>query len=135
MIYLISFLAAAAVPLAVAGYGGHLAAKVLDRPERRRALAVIWVLGALGVLLSGFQQVLVYRSDADHERQRAAMAAKAEMEQQQLRDKLDASLHHEDEVRVELGSIVQYLHTPQPRMSMREFADSASKMVEDTMHH
>jgi uncharacterized membrane protein len=134
MIYLISFLAAAAVPLAVAGYGGHLAAKVLDRPERRRALAVIWVLGALGVLLSGFQQVLVYRSDADHERQRAAMAAKAEMEQQQLRDKLDASLHHEDEVRAELGSIVQYLHTPQPRMSMRELADSASKMVEDAMH-
>jgi hypothetical protein len=135
MIYLISFLAAAAVPLAVAGYGGHLAAKVLDRPERRRALTVLWLLGALGVLLSGFQQVLVYRSDADHERKRAAMAAKAEMEQQQLRDKLDVSLHHEDEVRAELGSIVQYLHTPQPRMSMRELADSASKMVEDAMHH
>jgi hypothetical protein len=135
MIYLISFLAAAAVPLAVAGYGGHLAAKVLETPQRRRSLRVIWVLGALGVLLSGFQQVLMYRSDVEHERQQAAMQARAEGEQQQLRDKLDASLHHEDEVRAELGSIVQYLHTPQPRMSMRELADSASKMVEDAMHH
>jgi len=135
MIYLISFLAAAAVPLAVAGYGGHLAAKVLDRPQRRRALTVIWVLGALGVLLSGFQQVLVYRSDLEQERKQAAMQARAEQEQQQLRDKLDASLHHEDEVRTELGSIAQYLHTPQPRMSTHDLAMSASKMVEDAMHH
>jgi hypothetical protein len=135
MIYLISFLAAAAVPLAVAGYGGHLAAKVLDKAQRRRALTVLWTLGALGVFLSGFQQVLMYRSDVQHERQQAAMQARAEQEQRQLRDKVDASLHHEDEVRAELGSIVQYLHTPQPRMSMRELADSASKMVEDAMHH
>lgn len=134
MIYLISFLAAAAVPLAVAGYGGHLAAKVLDPPQRRRSLSVIWILAALGVLLSGVQQMLVYRSDVDHERQQAAMAAKAEQEQQQLRDKLDVSLHHEDEVRMQLGNIVQYLQKPQPRMSMRELADSASKMVEDAMH-
>lgn len=134
MIYLISFFAVAAVPLAVAGYGGHLAAKVLDRPQRRRSLCVVWVLAALGVLLSGVQQMLVYRSDMKHERERAAMTAKAEQEQQQLRDKLDASLRHEDEVRTELGSIVQYLHAPQPRMSTRDLAHAASKMVEDAMH-
>ncbi len=134
MIYLISFLAAAAVPLAVAGYGGHLAAKVLDTPQRRRALTFIWVLAALGVLLSGLQQVLVYRSDIAHERERAAMTAKAEQEQRQLRDKLDVSLRHEEEVRVELGSIVQYLQKPQPRMSTRELASVASHMVEDAMH-
>lgn len=134
MIYLISFLAVAAVPLAVAGYGGHLAAKVLDTPQRRRALAFIWALAALGVLLSGLQQMLMYRSDVEHERQRVAMQARAEQEQQQLRDKLDASLHHEDEVRAELRSIVHYLHTPQPRMSTHDLADAASKMVEDAMH-
>jgi hypothetical protein len=134
MIYLISFLAAAAVPLAIAGYGGHLAAKVLDRPQRRRALAVIWALGSLGVLLAGFQQVLMSRSDAEHERQQAAMQARAEQEQQQLRDKLDVSLHHEEEVRTQLGSIVQYLQKPQSRMNTRELASATSKMVEDAMH-
>jgi hypothetical protein len=134
MIYLINFLAAAAVPLAVAGYGGHLAAKVLDTAQRRRSLRVIWVLAVLGVLLSAFQQMLMYRSDVKHQRERAAMEAKAEQEQQQLRDKLDMSLHHEDEVRTELGSIVQYLHKPQPRMSTHDLADVTSKMVEDAMH-
>ena len=134
MIYLISFLAVAAVPLAVAGYGGHLAAKVLDRPQRRRALAFIWALAAAGVLLSALQQILVYRSDVAHEREQTAMMAKAEQEQQQLRDKLDVSLHHEEEVRAELGSIVQYLQKPQPRMSTRELASAASKMVGDAMH-
>ena len=135
MIYLISFLAVAAVPLAVAGYGGHLAAKVLDAPQRRRALTFVWALAALGVLLSGLQQMLIYRSDMAQERERAAMTAKAEQEQQQLRDKLDVSLRHEEEVRAELGSIVQYLQKPQPRMSTRELASAASHMVEDAMHH
>jgi uncharacterized membrane protein len=134
MVYVISFLSAAAVPLAVAGYGGHLAAKVLDRPERVRALTIVWALAVLGVLLSGVQQVMVYRSDRAHERQQAALEAKAEEEQRQLRDKLDASLNHDDEVRKELGSIVQYLKAPQPRMSTRELANAASKMVEDAMH-
>jgi len=134
MIYLISFLAVAAVPLAVAGYGGHLAAKVLDRPQRRRALTFIWALAAAGVLLSALQQMLVYRSDIAQQRERVAMMARAEQEQQQLRDKLDVSLRHEEEVRVELGSIVQYLQKPQPRMSAHELASSASKMVEDAMH-
>jgi hypothetical protein len=50
MVYVISLLSVAAFPLAVAGYGGHLAAKVLAKPERRRALLVLWVLAALGAL-------------------------------------------------------------------------------------
>jgi hypothetical protein len=134
MVYVISFLAVAAVPLAVAGYGGHLAAKVLEGPERRRALAIVWVLAALGVLLSGVQQILIYRADQEHVRQQAALEARAEQQQQQLQAKLDASLSHQDEVRQELGSIVNYLHTPQPRMSSHDLAMAASKMVEDAMH-
>ena len=134
MVYVISFLSAAAAPLAVAAYGGHLAAKVLERRERLRALTVVWALAIAGVLLSGVQQVIVYRSDREHERQQAAMETKAEEQQRQFRDKLDASLRHEDEVRTELGSIVKYLQVPQPRMSTRELAVSASKMVEDAMH-
>lgn len=134
MVYVLSFLSVAAVPLAVAGYVGHLTAKVLDRPERLRALAIVWVLASLGVLLSGLQQILVYRSDRMHEQQQADMAAKADREQRQLREKLEASLNQADEVRKDLGSIVQYLRTPKPRMSMRELTTETSKMVEDAMH-
>ena len=134
MVYLISFFSVAAVPLAVAGYGGHLAAKVLERPHRRKALAIIWALAALGVLLSALQQVLVYRSDRAHERQQAVLAAKAEKDQEQLREKLDSSLQRQEDVRKELGSIVQFLHTPQPKMDSRHLAEAASKMVEDAMH-
>jgi type VI protein secretion system component VasK len=134
MVYVISFLSVAAVPLAVAGYGGHLAAKLLDRPERLRALIIVWALATLGVVLSGVQQIIVYRSDRAHEQQQAALEAKAEEEQRQLREKLDASLNHADEVRKELGSIVKYLNAPQPRMSARAMASAASKMVEDAMH-
>jgi hypothetical protein len=134
MLYILSFLSVAAVPLAVAGYGGHLAAKVLDGPERRRSLRVVWILAALGVFLSGLQQVLVYRSDRAHERDQAVLRAQADKDQQELREKLDSSLRHQEDVRQELGSIVQFLHTPQPRMDTRHLADAASKMVEDAMH-
>ena len=51
MVYVINFLSA------VAAYGGHLAAKVLDRPERLRALTIVWALAVLGVLA-----VLVWRT-------------------------------------------------------------------------
>jgi len=134
MLYVLSFLSVAAVPLAVAGYGGHLAARVLDGPQRHKALKTVWVLASLGVLLSGLQQVLVYRADRAHEREQTAMRAQSEKDQQDLRDRLDASLRHEEDVRQELGSIVHYLRTPQPQMDMRSLADAASKMVEDAMH-
>ncbi len=134
MVYVISFLAVAAVPLAVAGYGGHLAAKVLAGSERRRALRVVWLLAALGVALSAVQQIMIARADRTHARQQAELEAKAEQEQRDLQSKLDASLSRQDEVRQELGSIVSYLHTPQPRMSSHDLAMAASKMVEDAMH-
>jgi uncharacterized membrane protein len=134
MVYVISFLAVAAVPLAVAGYGGHLAAKVLEGTERRRALSIVWVLAALGVLLSGVQQIMMYRADQSHIREQAALEAKAEQNRRDLQAKLDESLSHQEEVRQELGSIVSYLHAPQPRMTTHEFAMAASRMVEDAMH-
>ena len=86
----------------MAGYGGHLAAKVLDRPERRKALATVWALAVVGLLLSGLQQMLIYRSDRAHELQQAALQAKAEKDQQQLREKLDSSLQRQEDVRNEL---------------------------------
>ena len=134
MVYVISFFSLAAFPLAVAGYGGHLAAKVLERPERRKALSIVWILAVLGVLLSGIQQVLVYRSDRVHEVEQAALREKADQDQQLLREKLDSSLQRQDDVRKELGSIVQFLHAPQPKMDSRQLADAASRMVENAMH-
>lgn len=134
MIYFINFLAVAAIPLAIGGYGAHLAAKILDIPDRRKALAVIWILAAIGVLLSGVQQVLIHHSDRSQELKQAALEEKAERDQQQLRDKLDASLRRQEDVQQELGSILQFLHTPQPGMDPRRLADETSKMVENAMH-
>ena len=135
MIYIISLLSVAAFPLAVAAYGGHLAAKVLDPRERRKALSIVWVMAVLGFLLSGLQQVLVYRSDRAHELQQSALESRAEADQRQLREKLDSTLQRQEDVKKELGSIVQFLNSPQPRMDSRHLAVAASKMVEDAMHH
>lgn len=134
MVYVISLLSVAALPLAVAAYGGHLAAKVLDHGERRKALSIVWVLAMVGFLLSVWQQVLVYRSDRAHELQQTALEAKAEADQLQLREKLDSSLKRQEDVQKELGGIVQCLHTPQPQMDSRKLAMATSKMVEDAMH-
>jgi hypothetical protein len=134
MIYLINFLAAAAIPLAIGGYGAHLAAKILESEGRRKALAVIWMLAAVGVLLSGFQQILIHRSDRAQEIMREKLQEQAENDQEQLRERLDTSLRHEEDVKQELGSILQFLHTPQPGMDSRSLADATSSMVENAMH-
>jgi hypothetical protein len=134
MIYFINFLAVAAIPLAIGGYGAHLAAKILESQDRRKALTVIWILAAVGVLLSGVQQILIHRSDRAQELQRVALQEKADRDQQQLREKLDSSLRHEEDVKQELGSILQFLHTPQPGMDSRHLADATSTMVENAMH-
>jgi uncharacterized protein HemX len=134
MIYFINFLAAAAIPLAIGGYGAHLAAKILESPDRCKALAVIWLLAAVGVLLSGVQQILIHRSDRAQELMRVELQEKAERDQQQLREKLDSSLRHQEDVRQELDSIVKFLQTPQPGMDPKRLADATSKMVENAMH-
>jgi len=97
-------------------------------------LATVWALAVVGLLLSGLQQMLIYRSDRAHDLQQADLQAKAEKDQQQLREKLDSSLQRQEDVRNELGSIVRFLQTPQPHMDTRHLADAASKMVEDAMH-
>ena len=52
LIYVVSFLALAAVPLALGGYGGHLAAEVISNPKHRgNAMLTVWGLAALGVVL------------------------------------------------------------------------------------
>ena len=134
MIYFVNFLAVAAIPLAIGGYGAHLAAKILESQDRRKALTVIWLLAAAGVLLSGVQQILIHRSDRAAELQQMARQEKAERDQQQLREKLDSSLRHQEDVQQELESIVKFLQTPQSGMDSRHLADATSKMVENAMH-
>jgi len=72
LIYVVSFLALAAVPLALGGYGGHLAAEVISHPKHRgNAMLTVWGLAALGVVLSCAQQILTYRADQMHDKERA----------------------------------------------------------------
>lgn len=42
MFYIVSFFALALFPFALAAYGGHLAAKVLDGKKRRTAFVIVW---------------------------------------------------------------------------------------------
>jgi DNA-binding transcriptional MerR regulator len=134
MIYFISFLAVAAIPLAIGGYGAHLAARILESPERRKALSVIWLLAGTGVLLSGVQQILTHRSDREQELMRVELQEKAEKDQQQLREKLDSSLRRQDDVQHELQSILEYLRSPPTGMDSRRLAEATSQMVENAMH-
>ena len=133
MIYVINFLAVAAFPLAVAAYGGHLAAKVLSRPERRKALSIVWMLAIFGVLISGVQQVFIYRSHRDQDSQQIAFAARDDRNQQQLKDELHSTLQREEYLRRELDDIAQFLRAPHPGMDMNGVAVTASRMAEDAM--
>ena len=67
MFYIVSFLAIALFPFALAAYGGHLAAKVLDEKDRWTAFLIVWTLASLGVIMAGLQQYMVYRSDQANE--------------------------------------------------------------------
>jgi uncharacterized membrane protein YbhN (UPF0104 family) len=67
MFYIVSFLAVAFFPFALAAYGGYLAAKVLDEKDRHAAFVTVWTLAFLGVAAAGWQQVMVYRSDRVNE--------------------------------------------------------------------
>jgi hypothetical protein len=42
--YIINFLAIAALPLAIAGYHGHLAAKVVGNFDWKRAVRIMWTM-------------------------------------------------------------------------------------------
>jgi hypothetical protein len=76
VLYILSFLALSAVPLVLGAYGGHLAAEVVDNPRHRKnAMLIVWGVTAIGVVLAGCQQYLVYKSDKDHDSiQRVVMA-------------------------------------------------------------
>jgi hypothetical protein len=66
--YVLTTIAVAFFPLALAGYGGHLAAIALpDSRGRRKALMIVWGLAIVGVLLFTVIQVMAYRSDKGHE--------------------------------------------------------------------
>jgi hypothetical protein len=73
--------------------------------DRRRALWTVWGLAAIGVVLSGFQQYLTYRSDRDRDTRQAAMQNKAEADQKLLQASLNTSLQRQEYVRGQLDSI------------------------------
>jgi hypothetical protein len=131
--YIINFLAAAVLPLAIAGYREHLAAKFLDKADRKRVLSVVWTLAVLAVLLSGVQQVFVYRSRKADDFRQAALAAKDEKYRQQLQEELRRTLYREDDLRNELDAIARFLRAPHPGMEMRSVNNAASQMAERAM--
>lgn len=67
--YVLNVLAAAVIPLFLAGYGGHLATLALhSKREKRTAIAIVWCGAGSGVLLFAILQVVLYRADAEKNR-------------------------------------------------------------------
>ena len=131
--YVINFLAVAALPLAIAGYGGHLAAKVLDKFDRKRAVRIVWTLAILGVFMSGLQQVFAYRSHKAEDLRQLSVAATGEKDRRQLREELQRSLQREDYVRTELDAVARFLRASHPGMNVRAVNAAASQMAERAM--
>jgi hypothetical protein len=63
--YILTTLAVAVFPLALAGYGGHLATLALPAhsQEKRKALFLVWSLAFGGILLFVVSQLSAYKSD------------------------------------------------------------------------
>jgi hypothetical protein len=93
--YIVSFLGLALFPLALGGYGGHLATLALpEGTKRKRALWLVWGLASLGVLFAGLQQIEAFRSDKEHD-----------STQVDLQSKLATSLQRQEYTRGQLDSI------------------------------
>jgi hypothetical protein len=121
LLYIFSFLALSAVPFVLGAYGGHLAAEVVDNPRHRRnAMLIVWGLAAIGVVLAGCQQCLVYESDKDHEATQGKLSRQLEAssgQQQFMRGQLDS-------IGLMIGKFGERNNNP----DMKEFAAIIAKM-------
>jgi hypothetical protein len=123
--YVVSFLGLALFPLALAGYGGHLATLALtEQKPRRRAIFAVWTMAILGVVFAGLQQIEAYHSDKDHDEKQEA-----------LRSKLDASLQAQQYTRGQLDSIGLMIGKVGERSTdpvLGQLAGAIVKMTEST---
>jgi hypothetical protein len=67
--YIFTTIAVAVFPLALAGYGGHLATLALeDKPiKKRNALFIVWSLAIGGIVLFALSQCVAYKTDTEKE--------------------------------------------------------------------
>lgn len=87
--YFLTTIAVALFPLALAGYGGHLATLALKpgSKDKRRALVIVWGLAVAGIFFFAITQIIQYRADkrresADNRRESADGAFRARVLQQ-----------------------------------------------------
>lgn len=68
--YVLTFIAVAVFPLALGGYGGHLATLALPKgsTQKRKAITIVWFLAIVGILLFGASQISTYRADKSRDR-------------------------------------------------------------------
>jgi hypothetical protein len=122
--YVVSFLSVAVFPLALAGYGGHLATLAITDPKgRKQALLIVWGLAVIGVVCAGLQQIEAYQSDKEHDQKQSAVQVK-----------LDTSLQRQEYMRGQLDSIGLMLgkvgeKTPDPAVS--QLAGAIIKMADN----
>ena len=133
MIYFINFLAVAAVPLAIGGYGAHLASE--DTGLITAAQGAVGHPGPRDVGSVTFRGPtsahLPFRSN--HGESAGITAGKIGKGSVVAQRKIRQQSSPPEDVQQELGSILQYLRSPQPGMDSRYLADATAKMVENVM--
>jgi hypothetical protein len=89
--YIVTFIAVALFPLALAGYGGHLATLALpeDSAQRRRAKLLVWTLAIAGVILFGVSEIISYHADKKRDSEDATF-------QHDVLDKLNTIINEPD---------------------------------------
>jgi len=94
MEYVVSFLAVAFFPLALAAYGVYLAATTLDGKTKAWAFVIIGFLTSLGILTGALEQIRIYHSDVVRDSREST-----------VQSKLDTSIRQEAYVRGQLDSL------------------------------
>lgn len=123
MLYLITFIALALVPLALGAYGAHLAAEVIDNSKHRKnAMLIVWGLALVGVTLAGAQQALVYKSDRQHETDQRQFEENADRKQMDLAKSLEYTRGQLDSISLMVGKVGE------GDPNMKRLAESIAKM-------
>jgi len=100
--HIIGFVAIVFIPLALAGYGGHLAALTFEEKKKRTAQVIVWTLALIGILLGALQQYLIKKENDIQQKNHETVAAK-------LNDELHRSNLNAEFIKGKLSTISEFM--------------------------
>jgi hypothetical protein len=127
--YIITFVAVALFPLALAGYGGHLATLALSEGSRakKKALAIVWGLAIAGILLFGLSQKIAYNADNARDSKDNSFRNDVLSKLQKIIDEPDAVKRKE-----KAGALKATVQTTSPHLTTPQKSDAPVATVSPT---